>query len=67
MSNKNNKASPSALPWLCTLLYLAYNTWADILFAVCKLAKACISPGIADFQALTWHIGYLRRRPYYDL
>ena len=24
---------------VCTLLYLAYNTRADILFAVCKLAK----------------------------
>ncbi|KAI2503717.1 hypothetical protein MHU86_10698 [Fragilaria crotonensis] len=29
-------------------LYLAYNTRADILFAVCKLAKACIAPGILD-------------------
>jgi hypothetical protein len=52
---------------VCTLLYLAYNTRADILFAVCKLAKACISPGIPDFRALTWLIGYLRRRPYYAL
>ncbi|KAI2500362.1 hypothetical protein MHU86_14105 [Fragilaria crotonensis] len=48
---------------VCTLLYLAYNTRADILFAVCKLAKACISPGIPDFRALSWLIGYLRRRP----
>jgi hypothetical protein len=52
---------------VCTLLYLAYNTRADILFAVCKLAKACIAPGILDFRALTWLIGYLRRRPYYAL
>ncbi|KAI2514026.1 hypothetical protein MHU86_410 [Fragilaria crotonensis] len=52
---------------VCTLLYLAYNTRADILFAVCKLAKACISPGIPDFRALSWLIGYLRRRPYYAL
>jgi hypothetical protein len=52
---------------VCTLLYLAYNTQADILFAVCKLAKACIAPGIQDFCALTWLIGYLRRRPYYAL
>ncbi|KAI2491797.1 hypothetical protein MHU86_22765 [Fragilaria crotonensis] len=51
---------------VCTLLYLAYNTRADILFAVCKLAKACISPGIPDFRALSWLIGYLRR-PYYAL
>jgi hypothetical protein len=49
---------------VCTLLYLAYNTRADILFAVCKLAKACTSPGIVGFQALSWLIGYLCRRPY---
>jgi hypothetical protein len=42
---------------VCTLLYLAYNTWDDILFAVCKLERACISPGIVDFQALSWLIG----------
>jgi hypothetical protein len=52
---------------VCTLLYLAYNTRADILFAVCKLAKACICPGIPDFHALTWLIGYLRRRPDYAI
>jgi Reverse transcriptase (RNA-dependent DNA polymerase) len=52
---------------VCTLLYLAYNTRADILFAVCKLAKACICPGDADFRALIWLIGYLRRRPFYAL
>jgi Reverse transcriptase (RNA-dependent DNA polymerase) len=35
---------------VCTLLYLAYNTRADILFAVCKLAKAaCICPSETDF------------------
>ena len=52
---------------VCTLLYLAYNTRADILFAVCKLAKACISPGETDFRALIWLIGYLRKRPAYAL
>ena len=52
---------------VCTLLYLAYNTRADILFAVCKLAKACISPGETDFRALIWLIGYLRKRPSYAL
>ena len=52
---------------VCTLLYLAYNTRADILFAVCKLAKACVCPGDIDFRALKWLIGYLRRRPYYAL
>jgi hypothetical protein len=44
---------------VCTLLYLAYNTRANILFAVCKLAKACICPGKTDFRALIWLIGYL--------
>ena len=52
---------------VCTLLYLAYNTRADILFAVCKLAKACVSPGEIDFRALIWLIGYLRKRPSYAL
>ncbi len=52
---------------VCTLLYLAYNTRADILFAVCKLAKACICPGETDFRALIWLIGYLRRRQYYAI
>ena len=52
---------------VCTLLYLAYNTRADILFAVCKLAKACICPGDKDFRALIWLFGYLRRRPYYAI
>ena len=45
---------------VCTLLYLAYNMRADILFAVCKLAKACICPGETDFRALIWLIGYLQ-------
>jgi hypothetical protein len=49
---------------VCALLYLAYNTRADILFAVCKLAKACIAPG---FRALTWLISYLCCHPYYAL
>ena len=52
---------------VCTLLYLAYNTRADILFAVCKLAKACICPGDIDYRALIWLFGYLRRRPYYAI
>ena len=52
---------------VCTLLYLANNTRADILFAVCKLAKACISPGKANFHALIWLISYLQQRPYYAI
>jgi hypothetical protein len=51
----------------CTLLYLAYNTHANILFAVCKLAKSCICPGKADFHALIWLIGYLQLGPYYAI
>ena len=45
---------------VCTLLYLAYNTRVNILFAVWKFPKACIVPG-------TWLIAYLRCRPYYAL
>ena len=52
---------------VCTLLYVAENTRANILFAVCKLAKACISPGEADFGALIWLIGYLQQRLYYAI
>ena len=72
--NSNDKAliekQEARLPFrsaVCTLLYLAYNTRADILFAVCKLAKACICPGATDYRALTWLIGYLRRRPNYAI
>jgi hypothetical protein len=50
-----------------TLLNLAYNTRADNLFAVCKLAKACICNGKTNFHALTWLIGYLQQRPYYAI
>ena len=60
----------SRLPFrsaVCTLLYLAYNTRSDILFAVCKLAKACICPGDIDYRALIWLFGYLQRRPYYAI
>jgi hypothetical protein len=53
---------------VCTLLYLAFNTSAYILFvvcnAVCKLAKACICPAKANFSALIWLIGYLQQCPY---
>jgi hypothetical protein len=48
-------------------LYLAYSTRAEILFIVCKLAKACISPGLPDFDALFWLLGYLRQFPAYGV
>jgi hypothetical protein len=48
---------------VCTLLYLAYNTRANILFAVCKLAKACICPGKTDFRALIWLKGLSTTTP----
>ena len=48
---------------VCTLLYAAYNTRADILFAVCKLAKACTCPGEQDYIALLWLIGYVKNKP----
>lgn len=43
---------------VCTLLYLAYNTRANIVFAVTKLAKACIDPSDKDYHALCWLLGY---------
>ena len=52
---------------LCTILYLAYSTRTDILFIVCKLAKACLAPGIKDFDALFWLLGYLRKYPAYGI
>ena len=48
---------------LCTILYLAYSTRADILFIVCKLAKACTQPGLKDYEALIWLLGFLRKHP----
>ena len=52
---------------LCTILYLAYSTRSDILFIVCKLAKACTAPGIKDYDALFWLLGYLRKCPAYAI
>ena len=52
----------------CMLLYLAYNTQANINSAFCKLEKACIYPGNFNFRALTiWLLGFLQQRPAYNL
>jgi hypothetical protein len=48
---------------ICTLLYLAYNTRADILFAVSNLSKACVCPGSQDYEAVLWLLGYLKTQP----
>jgi hypothetical protein len=56
---EQHKCLPFCSAVCSTLLYLAYNTRANFLLAVCKLAKACISPGKANFCALVWLIGYL--------
>jgi hypothetical protein len=48
---EQHKRLPLSSP-VCTLLYLAYNNRANIIFALCKVAKACISPGKANFRAL---------------
>ncbi len=34
---------------------------------MCKLAKACLAPGIKDFDALFWLLGYLRKYPAYGI
>ena len=52
---------------VCSLLYLALATRPDITFIICKLSKACITPGIKDYEALMWTLGYLRKRPNYGL
>jgi hypothetical protein len=52
---------------LCTILYLAYSTRAEILFIVCKLAKACLKPSMHDYDALFWLLGYLRKYPDYGI
>jgi hypothetical protein len=52
---------------VCVLLYLSYSTCVNILFVVCKLAKACFCPGKINFRALIWLIGYLQQRPYYAI
>jgi hypothetical protein len=46
---------------VCSILYLAFGTRADIMFITCKLSKACHDPGIKDFEALLWLFGYLRK------
>jgi hypothetical protein len=58
---------------VCSILYLAFGTRADIMFITCKLSKACHDPGVPDFEALLWLFGYLRKYPdfgikyYYDI
>jgi hypothetical protein len=48
---------------VCSILYLAFGTRADIMFITCKLSKACHDPGIQDYEALLWLFGYLRKYP----
>jgi hypothetical protein len=52
---------------VCSILYLAFGTRADILFITCKLSKACHDPGIKDYEALLWLFGYLRKYPDYGI
>jgi hypothetical protein len=46
---------------------LAYSTRGNILFIVCKLAKACYAPSLIDFHALFWLLGYLCKFPAYGI
>jgi len=52
---------------LCSILYLAYNTRADILWITAKLAKACSQPGMKDYDALFHLFGYLRAHQEYAI
>ena len=45
---------------VCTLLYLSLGTRPDITWIVAKLSKACHNPGLQDYKALLWLLGYLR-------
>ena len=50
------------------LLCCVYATLSCLhLFAVCKIAQACICHGKANFCALIWLIGYLQLHPYYAI
>ena len=46
---------------VCTLLYLALGTRGDLLWTIGKLSKACTNPGLEDFYAMMWCLGYLRK------
>ena len=46
---------------VCSLLYLVMGTRPDILWAVGKMAKSCSNPGIKDYEAVFWTLGYLRK------
>jgi hypothetical protein len=37
---------------VCSFLYFAFGTRANIMFITCKLSKACHDPGIKDYEAL---------------
>ena len=42
----------------------------NLHFATCKLtkaAKACLSPGMKDYEALLWLLGYIRNQPAYGV
>ena len=46
---------------VCTLLYLALGVRGDLLWVIGKLTKACTNPGLPDYRALMWCLGYLRK------
>jgi hypothetical protein len=52
---------------LCTILYLAYSTHANILFIVCKLCKSMLRPYLLDFHALFWLLSNLCKFPAYGI
>eukprot|EP00957_Ditylum_brightwellii_P091624 6976621-Ditylum_brightwellii.AAC.1 len=59
-SNEEEDAIKENIPGLdfrsavYSLLYLAFGARSNILFIICKLAKACSASGMKDFEALVW-------------
>ena len=48
---------------VCSILYLATVTRGDLAFPCHKLSRACIEPGLKDYEALIHLLGYIRKYP----
>ena len=48
---------------VCSILYLATVTHGDLAFPCHKLSRACIEPGLKDYEALIHLLGYIRKYP----
>ena len=48
---------------VCSIIYLATVTCGDLAFPCHKLSRACIEPGLKDYEALIHLLGYIRKYP----